>query len=373
MKCTTEGCDNEATHVDQLYDPICTECVDTAVGIGENPDFFMVISETEIIEPVSDPALSLTIFEETLTESGLAQITTDSAALPEIAKNETDYNLVYEFSTRLKRLSVAVRKKEKALQKKLKSVFHTDRDKIKKDKDFVMSVIDPIQGRLLLSREYIEDWKEAVRENKARDAQAVQQAEFKRLNKERAQQAKEKKAELAAESKRLQDEKDKLARERYEFECEKSRLSVDECWIDMDIQFKDGEPEMKTEPELPTMQVIGNSQDILDAVETLKEFAKNEPAELVETKTCADKTDGIVTVNANLFTDPEQIEISALLDDAQKIKNINAYIEMSITVLVDHQREGFESQTASDAMYQLIESVTHAADKFKLKTGGAHK
>jgi len=420
-QCNTETCDNPATHTDQFGDPICAECVKSAIECGENPEDFREMFPVEPQLPPLDPCAAdlapatahdlvdagpLTIFEETLTESGLATITNQAAELPAIAKTDTDYNLVYEFSTRMKRLSVAVRKKEKSLQKDLRSDFNTGRGKINKDLEFVLGVIDPIITATITAREYIEDEREAYKEKKARDAQAIQQAEFKRLEAERVriateaeterqriadeaeserqrlaaeQQAELDAAKVEAESERLRldaaaaallAEHEKLLRERYEFKCEKSRLSVDDAWAAWRPQA-DNVPADDNFMDLPEPATASGppwDNPNADPISDLAEFAKNEPAEPAEFETFADATGGVATVPADIImNDPAQKENQAIADDRPSILRVNTRMKEIIGSLEWCQQVGFESQTASDSLYQLIESVTAAADKFAAK------
>ncbi len=39
VKCDYEHCDNEATHVDWMHDPVCEECMVTGIEFyGNNPE-----------------------------------------------------------------------------------------------------------------------------------------------------------------------------------------------------------------------------------------------------------------------------------------------------------------------------------------------
>lgn len=455
--CNTETCENQAVYLDQFQEPICIECRDTAVRFGESPDNFThmgacspdeikgqvgntlkIISDhfgelgdkqpaplpkidpgQEMIDDVNScdlGASKLTIFEETLTEVGLQAISTEAELLPEIAKNKKDYDAVYEFSTRMKRLSVAVRKKEKALQSDLKSAYQTDRAKIQKDLEFVLGVIDPLIASSMKAREYIEAETEAHKENKAREAAAAQmaeqariQAERERLQREeeaRQEQERQRQAEAAEahrkEEARLAAEREKLERERYEFECSKTRLDFDEAWEDGKINFS----KWVTPEGLD--RVIGDAaQEVIQTpmpdadVETLKEFFKSD-SEPSSTDTFADITP------SHTFADPEKYsadikksdypELAKATDipwhhknadpvgdikkafgdnspllpdhlrgphpDTTHANQISEFMRVSLDTLEDHQRQGFESQKMTDALYKLIERVRFEVDVF---------
>lgn len=516
MICDTENCNNEATHWDQVKNPICQACIDTAMTFDESVDNFTLIgdeppiedisdtiqiikdataaadgqeketcpdestTETEIIEAehganlgdasTSSTTSALTIFEETLTEDGLAVIKSQAANLPAIARNETDYDTVYEFSTRLKRLSVAVRKKEKTIQKDLKTDFTTRKLKISKDLDYVTGIITPLIDMTITSRDYMESWIEARKEQKAKmlaetatreqnrihifsvydqahaenierdnEIKETARTETERVKKERlqaeeAERVKNDAAKLKAEQAKLaqeeaeaqkyiNDQREQIKRERYEFECEKTRLDVDDAWTDWVRREATAIETLAEAESLPTMSVIGNSQDHLDAVETLREFAKDEPAEPVETETFADEIpqeikdmkfaenyslsagleslknddsiiENAVKMNTNgptytgkplsekdldtienqlgpsdrdviYSTNPTEKEKQLLEQDEIKIRSVIIPVETVIDSLTITQQIGFESITATTATRDLIAEIQAAADRFK--------
>lgn len=461
MICNTDQCTNTATHTDQFGHPICQECVDNAVEFGELPDIFKPILTYEDIDPagtkeivprtsdqpvkcqtpdcknpvekiseagdgicskcldfiyhqnpqhavkwypvepaadVAAPASdALTIFEETLTEEGLAKINEKALQMPAIAKTKIEYDQVYEFSTALKRASVAARKKIKELKSDLKAQYNEAKGKIEKDLDFVLNIISPIITNLLTAREHCEAEIEAWKELAARKAAA--ELEKERLRKNAAKQKllddeKQRQAEAAElQAKKEEDLKlaaEKLERERYEFECDKTRLSADDAWLHWAGIIAEKERQDKAIPEIEINLTSPGPTD--SDINELAEFAKNEPAEPVETIAIADqkievkesdttveiqekvdsamsRTDTIVTITADLIVNdpsaiPDNIALQQLTDDTQKIKNIQAFIETTLTILENHQAGGFESQQATSALYVFIGSIKAAADHF---------
>jgi hypothetical protein len=209
--------------------------------------------ETELDTTATpEPDTTLTVFEESLTKESLEKISREAALLPQWAKTELEYDQAYEFSTRLKRLSTACRKREKAIQKELRKNYNEQKQKIKKDLEFVLGIIEPLITKSVESREYIECWKLAIKQDKARTLAAEQEREririeiwkawdeahemndkFDRDRLEAIRQEQERIAEQERQAKQAEELKaaeEKLKRERYEFECTKSRLNFDEAW-----------------------------------------------------------------------------------------------------------------------------------------------
>ena len=456
VTCNTETCENEATHVDQFTEPICEECVKSAVSLGESEDNFKPISGYEVSYKISPDELTqvldsqpapdtikpktyadtseLTIFEESLTETGLAEIKKQAAGLPVIAKIETDYNTVYELCTRLKRVSVAARKKSKSINDNLKNQFNTAKGKVETDLNYVLGVIDPIIASTVISRDYMESWIEAKKENKAIELAKVAEIERSRIHifsiydqahdentkrdtriKKSAEDKIKKEQEektLADEKIRLKNESDRLERERYEFEIERSRLSVEDALEDCHWEYPDGKTMIISEdqrkskyisqeqldndlgiseavkkgieetfekPEnegisLPTMTVMGNSQDMLDAIVTLKEFAKDEPIEPMETETFATsgpKYEGKKLTDKDIEAIENQLGPSdrdVIDTDKHHIKTISEFTKMMLETLTAHDMTGFVSPKSANAVNRLVNDIRSAVDRFNEAT-----
>ncbi len=92
MICDTENCNNEATYIDQVQNPICTECVNIAVGFGESEDNFMLMSDCdpidwdELIESIPDK--KETWPDESTTEKEIVEAGTDEESeVPQVIDN----------------------------------------------------------------------------------------------------------------------------------------------------------------------------------------------------------------------------------------------------------------------------------------------
>lgn len=294
MICKTETCTNEATHIDALTNvPVCRECMESALNFSDRESDFKPIDPVahaeeqekaaeqagdviQIIEdhvstpptddikkvdealeimatageqPTTDTDLlsvnnisALTILEASLAED-LVKIEADASTLPTLAKTETEYSQVYEFSTRLKRFSVACRKKEKLLQDDLKSDFKKSKLAISTQLETIMSTITPLIATTIKSRDYMECWKLGLKMNKARDLAATQEVERVRIAAEKKRIKDEKKTEQDKKDDELKLDREKLERERFEFECDKSRLSVDEAWEYIELRRKKNKTE----------------------------------------------------------------------------------------------------------------------------------
>lgn len=213
------------------------------------------------------------IFEENLTAAGLQKIQAESKNWPAVAETKEQYDLIYSEHQRFKRLRLAVTKKQKELTQTEKQKFENEKNRINKDYDFVMSVLSPLEKQLADSRKDWDERKKAEAEEKAKIEAEKQRLEFERQEKireeqqivrdheqglkenaefDREKQRREDLARIEAERKSAADERDrqqeneareleaanisleaerhKMKMERYEFECEKSRLSFDEAW-----------------------------------------------------------------------------------------------------------------------------------------------
>jgi hypothetical protein len=207
---------------------------------------------------------ALIIFEENLTADGLDAIIEESKTWPTVAHTPDQYKIVYDEHQRFKRLSLAIRKRAKEYHEEAKSIFTDRKEKIDNDMKFVLGKINPLILKLGNSRQRYDDETEAYKIQAAMIEAERQEAEFKRqelirATQRRLQEEKDEDDALRAdylrdeivawteyerEKQRLKDqdlanEKARLERERYEFECEKTRLSVDEAKIEA-YRFPDG-------------------------------------------------------------------------------------------------------------------------------------
>lgn len=174
----------------------------------------------------------LIIFEENLTAEGLKKIAEEAKNFPTVAETKEDYNLVLEHHKRFKRLHVAVRGRADELIKIKKTDFQLAKTKISNDLNIVLGIIEPIRDNLALARE---NWDDKIKEEKRKKAKI----EAKRQQEEMERQQKIQDEFYAYDMNKLFDDKaalkaqqEKLDREKYEFECEKSRLSFDDAWLE---------------------------------------------------------------------------------------------------------------------------------------------
>lgn len=217
---------------------------------GKKNDLKPIVDDKDFIE---DDATELIIFEENLTAGGLDKIIEESKTWPITASNKADYDLVYKEHQRFKRLELACRKKATDLEGEEKSRSRKYIAKIRKDLEFVQGILKPLILQLGDSRQRYDDETEAYKMNAAIDMAVAQEKEFKRQEMIRLHvQALDedalfdhrKKLAAKAEKQRIKDKElaaaeAELRRDRYEFECEKSRLSFDEAWGDAHIDHPD--------------------------------------------------------------------------------------------------------------------------------------
>jgi hypothetical protein len=211
---------------------------------GKEGDYIIRIKTSDLI-----------IFEENLTAEGLELILEESKTWPVVAHTPDQYKIVYDEHQRFKRLSLAIRKRAKEYDNEAKKIFTERKDKINNDMEFVLGIINPLITRLGDSRQRYDDETEAYKIQAAMIEAERQEAEFKRqelirATQRRLQEEKDEDDALKADYLRdeivawteyerekqrlkdqeLADEKARLERERYEFECEKTRLDTNEAW-----------------------------------------------------------------------------------------------------------------------------------------------
>ena len=290
MLCEMNECGNRMEYTGPGNQNICGKCMEDEINFSNaDPEDFFIIEQMPISEhsnhkksefnplytdeEIAKANGGLIIFEENMTAAGLEKIQAEALNWPKVAETKQQYDQIYSDHQRFKRLRLAVTKKKTELTKTEKQKFESEKTRINVDYDFVMSVLAPLEKQLADSRQEWGNRIKAEAEEKAKIEADRQKAEWERqenirLEKirieeaERKAKADERERLLKIEADRLEKieserqaaaaEKEKqqeleaqqleasnialekaaaeLARQRFEFECEKSRVDFETAW-----------------------------------------------------------------------------------------------------------------------------------------------
>lgn len=422
------------------FTPLDASSQITATQAAEN---LQILAKTgDPADPDTTPPdkveLALVSFNEKITAPGLIEMQAEVDLLPTVATDEAEYNTVFVAHQRFKGIHLACRRKAEELTKKLKenfktakadnktalellkTTFATDTTRITEALAHVLEKIDPINKQLATARE---DWdveQDSIKTKKAEAVAAKQAIEQDRIhrarcydqawiecadwNADKAETARLDQERIdtderqAAQQKVLDNAAEKLKQDKYEWDCERSRLEPDEAWTEahpvatVPSVYEGNAPReasqwMDPNEILPKPPLTGNelTESDLDTIE--RKFDTSPP---VETETFADiekkipdASTGFAITNSdacNLIvnsehdiiysTDPAEKEKQLLEQDVDRLIEIGNYTnQVVIDWLNVELHAGFESKTATSALRRLIESIQAAADIFEHEVG----